>query len=174
MHVAIRSFLACTLAMCLAITARAQGPKPGPEHEAFKQTEGVWDATVKLGGFESKGIMTYRMGLGGLWLLSDFKGDFAGQPFEGRRLETYDAAKKKYVSIWIDSMSTAPLVMEGTYDKDKKTWTMTGEGPRPGGTAKFKSVTKIVDADTIEFALSEARPDGKDVGLLAISYKRKK
>ena len=40
-----------------------------------------------------------------------------------------DPAKKKYINVWFDSMSTAPMIMEGTYDKDNKVLTTTGEGP---------------------------------------------
>jgi len=90
-----RVFLACALAIWLAPSTRAQElPKPGPEHEHLKQFEGKWDATVKAGPMESKGTMTYKMGLGGLWLFSHFEGDFGGTKFEGRGMDTYDPIKK--------------------------------------------------------------------------------
>jgi hypothetical protein len=160
----------------LATTACAQGPaKPGPEHELLKKLEGTWDATMKpADGGEAKGVMTYKMGLGGLWLLNHFKGDFGGMPFEGRGFDGYDTAKKKFVSVWIDSMITAPLLFEGTFDKDTKTMTMTGEGPGPeGAMVKMKSVTQWQDDNNITFAMSMQDKDGKSQEMFKIHYKRK-
>ena len=34
--------------------------------------------------------------------------------FSGRWFDTSDTGKKKSVSVWLDSMSTTPMVMEGT------------------------------------------------------------
>jgi hypothetical protein len=169
-----RMLAACALVIWLAPNIRSQEPpKPGPEHEHLKQMEGTWDATVKAGGQESKGTMTYKM-MGDFWLISHFEGDFGGQKFEGRGMETYDPMKKKYVSAWSDSMGPSLLVMEGDYDKEKKTSTMTGEGPSPAGKVKFTSVVKMIDADTMEFTLSGPGPDGKEATMITISYKRKK
>src|SRR5262245_53248393 len=133
----MRTFLAVALTIGLLILpgrlAAQPGAQPGPEHEQFKQMEGTWDAAIKSQGGESKGVAIYKVGLGGLWLLEHFKADFGGTSFEGHGGTSYDANKKKYVGVWIDSMSTQPLVMEGTYDKTKKTMTMTGDMPTPDG-----------------------------------------
>jgi len=171
-----RMFLVCALLIWLAPSLRSQEPpKPGPEHEQLKQMEGTWDATIKMMGQESKGTMKYKMGIGGLWLLSHFEGDFGGMKFEGHGMDSYDAGKKKYISVWVDSMSATPLLMEGDYDKASKTLTMTGDGPGPEGKpVKYKSVVKMVDDDTMEFTMSGPGPDGKEGVVLTISYKRKK
>src|SRR5262245_60540422 len=113
---------------------RAQeGDKPGPEHAALKKLEGTWDATVKGPGGESKGTMTWKTTLGGLWLSADFKGDFGGMQFAGHGMTGYDPRKKKYVDYWFDSMSASSMTFEGNYEKDKKTLVMVGEGPGPDG-----------------------------------------
>ena len=80
----------------------------------LKRLVGTWDAQTDYG----KGTMTYQMGLGGLWLIGDFEGEFGGMKFEGKGLDTYDAATKKYRSVWVDSFSTSPRTMEGDLDKD--------------------------------------------------------
>ena len=168
-----RWFGAVAVAAVLAAPAPAQeAPKPGPEHEVLKKLEGTWDATMKFGGMESKGTMSYKMELGGLWLLSSFEGDFAGMKFSGKGADTYDAGKKKYVGVWLDSMSTTPMVLEGTYDKEKKAMTMTGEGPGPDGKpTKHKMVSVMPDDDTINFSMYMG--DGTDP-MMTIAYKRKK
>jgi len=171
-----RMLMVCALLIWLAPSARPQEPpKPGPEHEQLKQMEGTWDATVKMMGQESKGTMKYKMGIGGLWLTSHFEGDFGGMKFEGRGLDTFDTNKKKYLGVWADSMSTSPMIMEGDYDKESKTLTMSGKGPGPDGKpVKYKSVVKMIDDDTMEFTMSGPGPDGKEGVVLTISYKRKK
>ena len=59
--------------------AAAQAPaKPGPEHEKLRQFEGEWDAKVSFTGGESNATATYKVGLGGFWLQSHFKGEFGG------------------------------------------------------------------------------------------------
>ena len=98
---------------------------------------------MKAAGMEFKGTMRYKMELGGLWLVGSLESDLAGQKFHGKSLDTYDAAKKKYLGVWADSMSTTPMMMEGTYDKEKKELTMIGEGPgMDGKLAKWKSVSR--------------------------------
>jgi hypothetical protein len=153
---------------------RGQQPAtPGPEHELLKKMVGTWDTTMKMHGVgESKGTCVYKMELGGLWLVSHFEGDVGGHKFSGRGMDTYDAGKKKYVGLWIDSMSTSPMVMEGGYDAAKKTLSMSGEGPgMDGKTERFKAVSSMPDADTIDFAMYMG--DGKEPAF-TIQYKRKK
>ena len=158
-----------------AVTQAQQIPQPGPEHQKLKELEGTWDAVVKAGPEESKGTVTFKMDLGGLWLVSDFKGEFGGQKFQGRGLDSYDPIKKKYVSVWVDSMSTAPMVSEGTFDKDGKVMTMTGEGPgQDGKPTKFKMVTEHKDKDSFDWTMYGPGPDGKEGQMLSITYKRRK
>ena len=166
----------CTAGLLLSAGARAQEPfKPGPEHELLKKHAGAWDADVDFAGNKSKGVMTFKMELGGLFLTSSFKGEFLGQPFEGRGMDTYDPLKKKFVSVWADSMGPSILVMEGTYDKESKSLTYTGEGPgMDGKMTKWKSVSKLVDDDTINFTYFVPDKDGKEQKLMTINYKRKK
>src|SRR5262249_39973388 len=155
--------------------AQPPSPKPGPELEHLKKMEGTWEATVKSGGPESKGTMTYKMDLGGLWLVSDYQGEFAGQKFQGRGMDSYDPNKKKYVGVWVDSMSTSPMITEGIYDPAKKTLTMTGEGPgQDGKPMKMKMVTEIKDDNNMVFTMYGPGPDGKEGAMMTITYKRKK
>lgn len=168
----LRALLASFALLNLVPSARAQEPpKPGKEHEHLKRLVGTWEAETEFG----TGTMTYTMGLGGLWLIGDFEGEFGGMKFQGKFLDTYDPATKKYRSIGVDSFSTAPRIMEGNLDKDNKVMTMTGEGPgQEGKTAKFKSITEIKDADTVNFSLFMVDVDGKEQPMVKITYKRKK
>jgi hypothetical protein len=133
----LRALLAGVALLNLVPSARAQEPpKPGKQHDHLKRLVGTWDAETESG----KGTMTYAMGLGGLWLIGDFEGEFGGMKFQGKGLDTHDPAKKKYRSIWVGSFSTAPRIMEGNLDKDNKVMTTTGEGPwQQGKTANCSS-----------------------------------
>ncbi len=168
----LRALLTSVALLNLVPSAWAQEPpKPGKEHDHLERLVGTWDAETESGN----GTMTYKMGLGGLWLIGDFEGEFGGMKFQGKCLDTYDSATKKYRSIWVDSFSTAPRIMEGNLDKDNKVMTMTGEGPwQQGKTAKFKSITEIKDADTVNFSLFMVDKDGKEQPMVKITYKRKK
>jgi Protein of unknown function (DUF1579) len=164
---------AVIVAAVLVVPAWTQEPpKPGPEHELLKKQEGTWSTTMKAGGQEFKGSVTYKMELGGLWLVGSLESDLAGQRFFGKSLDTYDAGKKKYVGVWADSMGTTPLLMEGTYDKDKKTLTMIGEGPgMDGKLTKWRSVSTMPDNDTINMSMFVG--DAKEP-MFTVTYKRKK
>jgi len=168
----LRAILASVALVVLLSSAFAQeAPKPRKELDSLKQLVGTWDADTGSG----KGTMTYKMGLGGMWLLGDFDGEFGGLKFQGKSMETYDPALKKYRSVWADSFTTAPRVLDGNWDKDDKVLTMTGEGCGPDGTpTRFRSVTEIKDADTMSFVLFMADKDGKEQQMVKITYKRKK
>lgn len=149
-------------------------PTPGPELEHLKKLEGTWTAKVKTGDDESPATATYKMVCGGMWLMSDFQGQFGDMKFSGQGLDSYDPEKKKYVSVWVDSMSTRPMLLEGTHDKEKKTTTMTGEAPGPDGKlAKHKMVTHMPDNDHMTFTMYIVS-DGQENKMMTIEYTRKK
>ena len=180
---------ATKIAVCILMTAglAARGfaqapppaPKPGPEHEVLKQDVGTWDATVEMAEpgkapTVSKGVETVSL-VGGLWSVSDFKSQMMGQPFEGRGTTGYDPNKKKYVSSWIDSMSTGFTLGEATYDPKTKTMAGWMEGPDMSGkTVKMRETTEWKDADTKIFTMFMTGPDGKEVPTMKITYKRRK
>ena len=166
--------LAVALAAVVAApTARAQdSAKPGPEHAHLKKMEGTWDTTMKMAGMESKGTATYKMELGGLWLVSYFEGSFGPEKFSGRGFDSYDAKKKKFVGVWFDSMTTTPMNMEGNYDAAKKTLTMVGEAPgMDGKPTKHTAVSVMPDDNTMNFSMYAG--DAKEPAF-TIVYKRRK
>jgi len=169
----MRTIAVVTMAAVLGSSAVAQEPpKPGPEHKLLKTREGTWDTVMKAGDMEFKGTMTYKMELGGLWLVGSMESDLAGQKFYGKSLDTYDARKKKYVGLWCDSMSTNHMTMEGSYDKEKKTLTMSGDSVgMDGKPAKWKSVSEIKDDDTVVMSMYVG--DAKEP-MFTVTYKRKK
>ena len=177
MHTSRLMVLCCVVALLAVSTATAQPqpPKPGPEHERLKQLEGTWEATIKSDAGESKGTMTYKTDVKGMWLVGDFQGEFGGEKFQGKALDGYDVRKKQYVSVWVDSWSATPMLSTGSFDKDGKVLTMTGEGTgMDGKPTKFKSVTQLKDKDTMKFTMYMLDKDNKEQVMMTINYKRKK
>jgi hypothetical protein len=156
-------------------------PKPGPEHQILKQDEGTWDATVEMlagppgaPASTSKGVETNKLTGGGLWLVTDFKSEMMGQPFEGHGVTGWDPAKKKFVGTWVDSMTTTLTTMESTYDPAAKRITGWMEAPdETGKPTRTKLVTEYKDADTRVFTMYMVN-DGKETPSMRITYKRRK
>jgi hypothetical protein len=168
----------CGIVACLFAAGLSFGqelPKPGPEHEKLKELVGDWKAVIEIGGQKYEGKVTYKSICGGMWVASDFQGDMLGMKFEGHGLDGYDTNKKKFVSVWVDSMSSAPLVEEGEIDASKKLLVMTGEAPGPDGKLqKFKSTVTTGDKDQFKFTMYLVQPDGSEQQMMTIDYTRQK
>lgn len=171
--------LAIILCLSSARAAEEQFPsaKPGPEHSELKKLEGTWDASMKMAEMPEAmpGVAIYKMECDGMWLASDFTMDVPEFKFQGKGLDGYDQHKKKFVGIWVDSMSSAPMLMEGTHDAATKTTTMTGEGVgQDGKPQKFKTVTKMKNDDHMHFEMFMVAADGKESSAFTIDYTRRK
>jgi len=164
-----------------AAEAPPEPPKPGPEHNILKQDAGTWDATVEMtqgpgqAPMVSKGVEINTLLGGGLWLVTDFKSDMMGQPFEGHGISGYDSGQRKYVSTWVDSWSTGLSSGQSTYDAAARKMTGWMEGPdMTGQISRTTMVTEWKDLDTRVFTMSGPGPDGKEFAGLKITYKRRK
>ncbi|MCA9191610.1 MAG: DUF1579 domain-containing protein [Planctomycetales bacterium] len=169
-------------------SVQAQFPEPTPEHEVLKQDVGIWQASVKLWmGADGKtdpnadptvsqGVETNRL-LGPFWVISEFKGDFGGLPFEGHSISGYDTKTKKYVGSWVDSVSPAAMHMSGTFDKSTNTLTSSTKGiDLEGNEVQGKSVVKYVDKDHRLMTMYELKAGTTDqyVRSMEIVYLRQK
>lgn len=162
--------------------AAMKAPMPGPHHAAIKKLEGTWDATVKsqmdptAPAQESKGVVTCKVACNGLWCIDEYKGDMAGQPFEGHGLAGYDSTKKKHVRVWINSMQDFIMTSEGECDGTCKKETSWAEATNPetGKKDRYKEIREWKDADNRVFTMSTIGADGKETTVLTINYKRRK
>ena len=173
--------LVFAISISAAAPARAQAPpelpKPGPEHDLLKKLEGTWDASMTMPGSPAPvhGVMVYKMECGGLWLTSDYKSEFPQFDFHGKGLDGYDSGKKKYSGVWVDSMITIPMTLEGNYDATSRKLTMLGEAPGPSGKLeKVKTVSQFKDADHHRFEFYMLGPDAEEKLSFSIEYTRRK
>jgi hypothetical protein len=161
--------------------AAAKAGAPGPEHEKLKAMEGTFDAKVsmwmdpKAPPMESTGKSVNKLIFGGRFLMGEYTGDFMGQPFTGMSIIGYDNTKKKYTTLWMESMSTSIATGEGTADKDGtivvgSSMTDPATGKVHKGTNRFK-VTPT--GYTMEMWGPPMGGKGKDVKQAEIVYTRK-
>jgi Protein of unknown function (DUF1579) len=147
--------------------------KPGAEHAFLAEAEGEWTVTMASPGGELTGKSSNKMAHGGLWLTSQVEMKMPEGPFSGTGLDSYDPIKKKFVAIWVDSMSAMPLILEGDRSPDGKKITMTGKGPSPDGTStNYKTETEYVSKDKHVFKMWMGTTSGEP--MMVATYVRKK
>ena len=123
---------------------------------------------------ESTGSAEMKMLLDGRFLQQEFTGDMMGQPYSGVGITAYDNLRRRYVSTWIDTMSTGIFMMEGTGSADGKTITLKGQHPEPGGGyMTHRAVWKIVDSNTQTFDMYGTHHGGKEMKVMEITYTRR-
>jgi len=172
-------------ACLMPAVAIAQGPPPaltpGPEHALLKEDVGTWDASVEMmipgapPAAPSKGVETNLLSCNGLCLVTDFKGEMMGAPFQGHGVSTWDPAKKKYVGNWSDSMAPGIASTEATWDAAHKTMNGTMVAPDgQGGSAKMRSTVVYTPDGKRVFSMFMPGPDGKEMPTMRITYTRRK
>jgi hypothetical protein len=192
-------FLAALLIACLAAPFASAGGQqkamtqqqmmdqmmkyatPVKEHEYLKKYVGAWDAEVKSWEDPAAAPMTQKANMkgelifGGRFVKCSFDGTMMGQPFSGLQIIGYDLFQKKYVSFWIDSMSTNFFLTAGALGPTGKALSETGTWPDPmtGGMEKVRVVTTWLEDGKFSFELHRIGKDGKDVKSMEITYTRK-
>ena len=92
---------------------------PGEPHKLLARLVGSWTtrtrAWMEPGKPEVQGTGTcqQKMLLDGRYLQQEYTGEMMGSTFTGINIIGYDNHTKKYVSTWIDSMSTGIYYFEG-------------------------------------------------------------
>ena len=174
--------LVAFLAVVLSAAAQQQMPpmpQPGPEHQVLAADVGTWDAQVETWmapgqpPATSKAVETNRL-VGGRFLVSDFKGDFGGMSFEGHGVSWWDPASKTYKGVWVDSMSTGPMMGSSTWNPATKTATGEMTGPDMTGAVQTSRSETVYKADgTRVTSMYTKGPDGKDVQTMRITYTKR-
>lgn len=153
---------------------------PGEPHKLFATLAGSWTTTTKewmepgKPPTESTGTVEMKMLLDGRFLQQDFSGHMMGQSYSGIGTTGYDNLRKRYVSMWIDTMGTGIFLMEGTASADGKTITLKGQHDEPGGgQMKHRAIWKILDNNSQTFEMYGTHHGQKEMKFLEIVYTRK-
>ncbi len=159
------------------MAAMAKLGQPGPQHKDLGKMVGNWTAKTSFvmgpdaPPMEGSGSMSVEWVLGGRFIKSSFKMDFMGQPFEGLSYMGYDNAHQRYVSTWMDTMTTNIMYMTG--DKEEEQMVMQGTATTPMGDNPMKIVSEWTGDDTMTDKFYDQMPDGSWVNSATITYTRK-
>ncbi len=154
---------------------------PGAPHKRLANLAGSWTTMTRAWmepdkpPTESKGTCEQKMLLGGRYLQQEYAGEMMGSPFTGVNLIGYDNHTKKYVSTWIDTMSTAIYYFEGKASADGKTITQKSSFDDPvRGPMVWRSVTRIVNDNTLEYEMFITPKGGKEEKMMEMTVTRKR
>lgn len=155
-----------------------QAAMPGPNHELLKSFAGKWTVSNKM--WEGEGEPQLSTGtaevvalLDGRFYRESYKSEFMGMPFEGIGHTGYDNIGKKFISTWMDNMSTGVMSSEGTFDAATKTFAFSGEFSDPmGKKIKNRMTTKLVSNDEHVMTMFHTEPGGTEKKVMEIVYKR--
>jgi len=100
-----------------------------------------------------------------------------GMPMTGMGVTGYDNFDKKYVSFWIDNLSTAMYLSEGSIDPAGKVLSLYGkmDEPMTGEHDKnVKYVSRVVDPDKFVFEIHDLAIPEPNTKVVEVVYTRKK
>jgi hypothetical protein len=155
---------------------------PGAEHQAMTAHVGEWEAvntmwmSATAPAQTSKGTAIGEMILGGRYLKISFKSVMMGQPFEGISITGYDNFKKKYLTLWIDTMGTGFFIAEGQVDNNSKIMTELAEMDDviTGKKIKYRTTYFFDTPDSYTQTMYQTNPGEKEFKSMEVKYTRKK
>jgi hypothetical protein len=177
------AFIAVTLVLWSVTMSSAQDAKlytPQPEHELLKRFEGEWRfeklSVVADGSTPGKlgaGKVTAEL-LGGFFVVSKWSGNVYDTNYTAVQTLGYDADKKAYSGLWVDSIMSYQWQLHGTLAADTKELVITASGPGPsGGTRQFRERYQFKSADSIT-VVAEMLRDKKWVAFMTTQLTRTK
>lgn len=153
---------------------------PGAPHKLLEGMAGSWTTRTRAWMEPSKppaegtGTCEQKMLLGGRYLQQEYTGSMMGDTFTGINIIGYDNYTGKYVSAWMDSMSTGIYYFEGTASADGKTITQESSYEDPvRGPMVWRSITKIVNRDTLAYEMFVIPKGGKEEKMMEMTVSRK-
>ena len=158
----------------LALASIALGASPADTDadpmRIFEPRIGAWQLSFEIldakGAVSSRGsgVETYAWTAGGKWLLVDFEGELAGEPYASHGVTGYDAKAERYVSYFFDPYLELPTQSEGTWDPDTATLTKWSDGKDFAGAAcRWKQVQRIESRASFTLDMFAVYADGREV-----------
>ncbi|UCG16380.1 MAG: DUF1579 family protein [Phycisphaerales bacterium] len=166
-----------------AMAEYAKWAAPGEPHKQMAKFVGTWDVVCRLcmdptaPPTESKATATFKTILDGRFLVQEHKGELMGRPFEGMSIEGYDNFKKKYVSVWVDNMSSGIMTATGDCDPTGEVCTYYGVSDDPvtgEQDTMSKSVMRRINDDKFTFEMYQLMPNATEFSLFQMEYTRRK
>jgi len=166
-----------------AMERAAKAATPGEHHKQLQHMVGDWTYSSKMWmapgqpAMESNGTIHSESLLGGRYVLSVYKRDMMGMPFEGHSTDGFDNNTGKYVSSWVDNFGTGIMNSTGSCDAACKVVTMTSEpmlDPMSGKKMANKQVITWADDNNFKFEMFAVDPaGGPEMKVMEVMAKRK-
>ena len=157
---------------------------PGEAHKMLTRFVGSWETatSIWMQGLSApptitKGTAEIKWALGGRYIQQETKGEMMGRPMSGIGFTGYDNINKKFVSFWIDDMSTSMYNSEGGFDQAGEVLTTYGkmDEPMTGEHDKnVKYVSRLVNPDKFIFEVHDLAIGEPNTRVVEVTYTRKK
>ena len=154
---------------------------PGEPHARLVKKAGDWNVAVKIWHSpdmevpeESTATSRIKAIMGGRYILEKVKGEAMGMPFEGLGISGYDNLTKKFIGVWVDTMSTGIIHSEGTPAQYGDIINFEGTHPDPlrGRYDKTRSVERTISDDKFIFTSYKTSDDGREFKGMELTYTR--
>lgn len=165
--------------LAAAAPAPARNDTPGPD--LLRRMAGTWDATMQVASAGDEpplvinGTEVATLGGDGAWLVSDFRSQIEGRPFQGHGLLARDAKTGRYRRVWADSTSPVFWSSEGTYDAATDSlilWIETTDSA--GHPVRWREVVTWKGDDLRTFTMFVPGPETREAAGVSIVYRRRK
>ena len=157
--------------------------EPGAPHRLLAGLTGTWTVSNRVWmepgspPVEGSGTCEQKMILGGRYLLQEytFVDEMPGETVTAFNLVAFDNHTGRYVSTWIDSMSTGIYYFEGTGSADGKIISQECSYDDPvKGPCIWRSVATIKDNDTLEYETYLTPVGGSEEKMSMMTLTRKR
>jgi hypothetical protein len=166
-------------AMAEMMAAYQAAAEPGPAHEKLAAMTGSFTITAKwwqdpnAPPSVSTSNAKRHMIMGGRYLVEEVEGEMYGQPFSGMGITGYDNTAEKYVTTWLDNMSTGLFVMTGDVDDEGNLiWWGKYTDPVSQETMKMKGVTTVVSDTEERYEMYIVNEDGSEWKTAEMTYQK--
>ncbi len=154
--------------------------EPGQQHQLLDIFAGTWQVE---GRFETQpgqppeiasGTMVSTWQLGQRWLRQEYTGSMPSLGrFEGLGFFGYDNAKGKFVTTWMDTLSTTAMTSHGLFNENAGSFTLTGSFTGTDGvTYTQRQVVTVQTRDSYTIALTLIGPDQVETPSGTVTYTR--
>jgi hypothetical protein len=163
--------------------ACAMAATPGKEHKDMAKEAGVWTGknTIWMPGsdepMKSESTTKVTPIMDGRYLKVEVEGEMPGMgPFHGFGINGFDNVTRKYVSTWLDSMSTGIMYGTGEMSDGGKTltWKYEYNCPIAKKQVTMRQVEKTTGPDTKTIEMFGPDPKtGKEFKMMSVELTRK-
>lgn len=157
--------------------------EPGAPHQLLAGLTGTWTVRNKVWmepgapPVEGSGSCEQKMIFGGRYLLQEytFADEVMGETVNAINLVAFDNHTGRYVSTWIDSMSTGMYYFQGTGSGEGRVISQECRYDDPvKGPCSWRSVATIKDVDTLEYETYLTPVGGREEKMSVMILTRKR